>query len=210
MHVSGTASAAHPFDSAPGTPLGRHPQPSLGKTAAEPALRDHWQRVIHACSDCTFSRGAVFINSKVRPSCAKAVEDGTCLWMVAEKRGVIRSDIGGVAQLSPHALATPEAATVSRFPKVGRACSPGTTSTGSRSNVAISSGKTSAPGHWGRENHELSSDTGCSNQVRADWFHSTNLFPAPRHFYLACQRQHATGCIGFMPVSPFVEPGRAN
>jgi len=65
-----------------------------GKTAAEPALLDHWRRVIHACSDCTFSRGAVFINSKVRHPCAKPVEDGTCLWMVAEKLvviGVIRA-----------------------------------------------------------------------------------------------------------------------
>jgi len=34
--------------------LGTARQFTLGKTAAEPALRDHWQRVIHACSDCTF------------------------------------------------------------------------------------------------------------------------------------------------------------
>ena len=34
--------------------LGTARQFTLGKTAAEPALRDHWQRVVHACSDCTF------------------------------------------------------------------------------------------------------------------------------------------------------------
>ena len=81
----GNRSGGHPFDSALGGPLGHHSEPSLRKTAAEPALRDHWQRVIHACSDCTFSHGEAFINSKVRPRCAKPVEAVTCLWMVAEK-----------------------------------------------------------------------------------------------------------------------------
>lgn len=92
-----------------GTPLGRHPQPTLRKTAAEPALRDHWQRVIHACSDCTFSRWRSFINSKVRRSCAKPVEDGTSLWMVAEKGEVIGSNPGGPAPPSAGARMSTEA-----------------------------------------------------------------------------------------------------
>src|SRR5947209_5458573 len=37
-------------------PLGNSPSAllpqALGKTVAEPALRDHWQRDCHACSDC--------------------------------------------------------------------------------------------------------------------------------------------------------------
>jgi hypothetical protein len=44
FHALGTFSSLS-FDSA-------HANPKA--TAAEPALRDHWQRDIHACSDCTF------------------------------------------------------------------------------------------------------------------------------------------------------------
>jgi hypothetical protein len=58
--------------------------------AAEPALRDHWQRDIHACSDCTFSHPETVRNQKSHPRCANPVDDEDCLWKGAEKMGEIQ------------------------------------------------------------------------------------------------------------------------
>lgn len=63
-------------------PLGNSPS----RTAAEPALRDHWQRIVHACSDCNVSHSGIFSNKKSRVTCAKTVDVMTCLWKGTEKR----------------------------------------------------------------------------------------------------------------------------
>jgi hypothetical protein len=86
----------------PGSPatLARFWEPqqfTLGPTAAEPALHDRWQRDVHACSESTFSHSELFINKKSRHICAKAVDDETSLWKVAEKVEKIRAaDQAGV------------------------------------------------------------------------------------------------------------------
>jgi hypothetical protein len=69
-------------------PLGNSPSTllsqALGKTVAEPALRDHWQRDVHACSESTFSHSEFSINKNSWRVCAKAVDDGSSLWKMAE------------------------------------------------------------------------------------------------------------------------------
>jgi hypothetical protein len=57
----------------------------LGKTAAEPTLRDHWQRDVHACSENTFTYLDNFHNRNSLHYCAKPVDGETCLWKRAEK-----------------------------------------------------------------------------------------------------------------------------
>jgi hypothetical protein len=54
-------------------------------TAAEPALRDHWQRDIHACSESTLSHPEKLRNQKARPRCANPVDVADCLWKGAQK-----------------------------------------------------------------------------------------------------------------------------
>jgi hypothetical protein len=56
-----------------------------GQLLQNHALRDHWQRDVHACSESTFSHSELSINRKSRHVCAKAVDDETSLWKVAEK-----------------------------------------------------------------------------------------------------------------------------
>jgi hypothetical protein len=58
-------------------------------TAAEPALRDHWQRDIHACSESTLSHPEPLRNQKAHARCANPVDDVDCLWKSAEKMGII-------------------------------------------------------------------------------------------------------------------------
>ena len=55
-------------------------------TAAEPALRDHWQRDIHACSESTLSHPEPLRNEKSQARCANPVDDVDCLWKKAEKK----------------------------------------------------------------------------------------------------------------------------
>jgi hypothetical protein len=54
-------------------------------TAAEPALRDHWQRDIHACSESTLSHPEKLRNQKAQAGCANPVDVADCLWKSAEK-----------------------------------------------------------------------------------------------------------------------------
>jgi hypothetical protein len=65
--------------------LGTARQFTLGKTAAEPTLRDHWQRDSHACSESTLSHLRSCSNKKSPVGCANPVEDETSLWKIAEK-----------------------------------------------------------------------------------------------------------------------------
>jgi hypothetical protein len=69
--------------------LGTARQFTLEQTAAEPALRDHWQRDVHACSDCTFSHSEIVRNKNAPGRCAKPVDEKTCLWKLAENAGNI-------------------------------------------------------------------------------------------------------------------------
>jgi hypothetical protein len=48
-------------------------------------FRNHWQRNVHACSDCNFSHSRVFGNQKSHLGCAKTVEAASSLWKMAEK-----------------------------------------------------------------------------------------------------------------------------
>ena len=75
LHALGTFSSLS-FDSA-------HADPEA--TAAEPALRDHWQRDIHACSESTLSHPETLRNQKSQARCANPVDDENCLWKFAEK-----------------------------------------------------------------------------------------------------------------------------
>ncbi len=59
-------------------------------TAAEPALRDHWQRDIHACSESTLSHPETLRNHKLHTRCANPVDVEDCLWKGAEKVEEIR------------------------------------------------------------------------------------------------------------------------
>ena len=68
----------------PFTKLSDPPWQALRKTAAEPALRDHWQRDVHACSESTFADLETFHNRKSLSRCAKPVDDESCLWKLAE------------------------------------------------------------------------------------------------------------------------------
>ena len=63
-------------------------------TVAEPALRDHWQRDIHACSESTVSHPETLRNHYSRPRCANPVDDEDCLWKEAEKVEKIRPRTG--------------------------------------------------------------------------------------------------------------------
>ena len=65
----------------------------LGKTAAEPTLRDHWQRDVHACSENTFAYLENIHNQKSLFCCAKPVDSETCLWKVAEKADEISGPV---------------------------------------------------------------------------------------------------------------------
>jgi hypothetical protein len=47
-------------------------------------FRNHWQRYVHACSDCNFSHSGTFSNENSHPRCAKTVECGNSLWKNAE------------------------------------------------------------------------------------------------------------------------------
>src|ERR1700690_664656 len=58
-------------------------------TVAEPALRDHWQRDIHACSESTLSHPEKLRNEKSHPRCANPVDVEDSLWKGAEKVGEI-------------------------------------------------------------------------------------------------------------------------
>ena len=78
----GNLSAIH-LSAAPGTDLSACPARSPDN-CRRTNLRDHWRRVIHACSDCTFSYCENFINENSRPRCAKTVDDQSCLWKPAE------------------------------------------------------------------------------------------------------------------------------
>jgi hypothetical protein len=78
----------------PGLPatLARFGKPldsSPSRTAAEPALRDHWQRDVHACSDCNVSHREYLSNRKPNTGCAKTVDARTCLWKGKEKTEII-------------------------------------------------------------------------------------------------------------------------
>jgi hypothetical protein len=64
------------------------------ETAAEPALRDHWQRDIHACSESTFSHRETLRNEKSQPRCANPVDDENCLWKSAENGEKIEANTG--------------------------------------------------------------------------------------------------------------------
>ena len=78
----------------PGCPQRFHALGTFSKcpkaTAAEPALRDHWQRDIHACSESTLSHPQTVRNQKSRPRCANPVDDENCLWKLAENAEEIR------------------------------------------------------------------------------------------------------------------------
>jgi len=65
----------------------------LGKTAAEPTLRDHWQRDVHACSENTFAYLENFHNRNSLHCCAKPVDGETCLWKMAEKADEISAPV---------------------------------------------------------------------------------------------------------------------
>jgi len=80
FHALGTFSSVS-FDSALADPRA---------TAAEPALRDHWQRDIHACSESTLSHPETLRNHNSRPRCANPVDVEDCLWKEAENGGEIR------------------------------------------------------------------------------------------------------------------------
>jgi hypothetical protein len=62
----------------------------LGKTAAESAFRDHWQRNFHACSERTFAYLASLHNRNLFRHCAKTVEEESCLWKLAENTDKMR------------------------------------------------------------------------------------------------------------------------
>lgn len=65
-------------------------------------FRDHWQRVVHACSDCTFSHLLTFSNQNSRARCAKTVECGNSLWKRKENLAEIpgRLTSNGIAKAS--------------------------------------------------------------------------------------------------------------
>ena len=71
----------------PFTKLSDPPWQALRKTAAEPALRDHWQRDVHACSESTVADLETFHNRKLLRRCAKPVDENSSLWKMAENRG---------------------------------------------------------------------------------------------------------------------------
>lgn len=69
----------------PFTKLSDPPSKLLGKAAAEPTLRNHWQRDVHACSENTFAYLQNIHNRNLLFCCAKPVDGETCLWKMAEK-----------------------------------------------------------------------------------------------------------------------------
>jgi len=78
----------------PFTKLSDPPSKLLGKTAAEPTLRDHWQRDVHACSENTFAYLQNIHNRNLLFCCAKPVDGETCLWKMAEKADEISVPVG--------------------------------------------------------------------------------------------------------------------